>query len=339
MVAMSEPLVRAVSVKKYFPVRRSLIDVLLRSKQSYVRAVDNVSFEIASGEVFALVGESGSGKTTMGKLCLGIHQPTSGKLYFDGVDVSNIRGKEFREFRKSTQMIYQDPGAALNPRVRVGEAVREPLKFYGQGTSDSQKAKVHAIFERVGLSPSESFYPRFPHQLSGGQRQRVVIARALILEPKFVVADEPVAMVDVSVRAQIIELLLRLKEQFELTYLLITHDLAIAKYFADRIAIMYLGEIVEVGSRENIFKNAQHPYTQALISSVPVPDPKYKGKRIIVKGDIPSLINPPSGCRFHSRCPFARESCRTNLQHLEQVEQGHFVACEVKPFLQPRVTA
>ena len=336
---MVEPVIRAVNVKKYFPVKRGIGDFILRSKQKYVHAVDDVSFEVNKGEVFALVGESGSGKTTMGKVCLGIYPATSGKILFDGADIAQLKGEEFRRFRRSAQMVYQDPGASLNPRVRIGEAIREPLKFQKIGTKETQREKVLAVLERVGLSPAVNFYSRYPHELSGGQKQRVVIARSIILEPEFLVADEPVAMVDVSVRAQIIELLLSLRSEFNLTYILITHDLAIAKYFSDKIAIMYLGEIVELGTRESIFKNAQHPYTQALISSVPIPDPRLKEDRLIVKGEVPSPINPPSGCRFHPRCPYARESCSQNLQHLTEVENGHFVSCEVKPFAVQRVVS
>jgi peptide/nickel transport system ATP-binding protein len=333
----SEPLVRAVNVLKYFPVKRTFVDVVLRTPTRFVRAVDDVSFEIYPGEVFALVGESGSGKTTMGKLSIGVHKPTSGQIYFAGTDVASLKRKDFRNFRRDAQMIYQDPSAALNPRVKVGDAVREPLKFYNQGTKEEQVSVVHKILERVGLSPSESFYSRYPHELSGGQRQRVVIARSLVLQPRFIVADEPVAMVDVSVRAQIIELLLGLKKEFDLTFMLITHDLAIAKYISDRIAIMYLGQIVELGSRQDIFKNGQHPYTEALISSVPIPDPKYKSERLIVKGEVPSPVNPPSGCRFHPRCPYVRNSCRQNTQLLQEIENGHLVACEVKPFLSSKI--
>ena len=334
-----EPIIKVDRIKKYFPVKKTIGEVLFSKEQKYVHAIDDVSFEIEKGEVFSLVGESGSGKTTTGKVCLGVYPPTSGKIFFEGTDISSLKGEEFRQFRRSAQMVYQDPSASLNPRVRIGEAIKEPLKFYKTGTKERQRDQTLAVLERVGLSPAENFYPRYPHELSGGQKQRVVIARSIILQPKFIVADEPVAMVDVSVRAQILELMLSLQSEFNLTYLLITHDLAIAKYFSNRIAIMYLGQIVEMGSRDDIFKRGQHPYTQALISSVPIPDPKFKGSRLIVKGEVPSPIRPPSGCRFHPRCPYARESCRRDVQALEEIENGHFVACEVKPFFGQKVPA
>ncbi|MGA3108323.1 MAG: oligopeptide/dipeptide ABC transporter ATP-binding protein, partial [Candidatus Bathyarchaeia archaeon] len=234
-----------------------------------------------------------------------------------------------KKFRRTSQMVYQDPVAALNPRVRIGDAIAEPLKFHSIGTEVEQRERAFKMMRRVGFDPPEEIYSRFPHELSGGQRQRVVIARALILNPKFVVADEPVAMLDVSIRAQILKLLLDLKREMNLTLLIITHDIAIAKYFADRIGIMYLGKIVERADRERIFRNPMHPYTKALFSSVPVPDPEAAKARMIIKGEIPSAISPPPGCTFNPRCPFVFDRCRNEIPELLERDKGHFVSCHL----------
>ncbi|MGD1054968.1 MAG: ABC transporter ATP-binding protein [Nitrososphaerales archaeon] len=316
-------------VKKYFPVRRSFVEGLVGGKQKYVRAVDGVNLDIQEGEVFVLVGESGSGKTTLGKLGLRVYIPTSGKIFFEGQAIASLRGEELKKFRRSSQMVYQDPVAALNPRIRIGDAVAEPLKFHGIDDKATRREAALQLMSRVGFDPPEEFYSRFPHELSGGQRQRVVIARSLILCPKFVVADEPVAMLDVSIRAQILRLLLDLKKDMNLTLLIITHDLAIAKYFADHVAIMYLGQISESGGRDQIFKNPMHPYTKALFSSVPVPDPEASRSRMIIKGEIPSAITPPPGCRFNPRCPFVFDRCRVEEPALVPREDGHTVACHL----------
>lgn len=316
-------------VKKHFPVKRSLIEGLTGGKVKYVRAVDGVSLSVEEGETFVLVGESGSGKTTLGKLSIRVHLPSSGKVLFRGEDLSALRGEELMKFRASAQMVYQDPVAALNPRIRVGDAVEEPLKFHKRGTPAERREEVVEMLKRVGLDPPEEFIPRYPHELSGGQRQRVVIARSLILGPKLVVADEPVAMLDVSIRAQVLKLLLDLKKELNLTLLIITHDIAIAKYFADHVAIMYLGEVVESGRRDQIFKNPMHPYTQALFSAVPIPDPEAKKHRMIIKGEIPSAITPPAGCRFNPRCPFAFDRCRVEEPQLVSREGSQLVACHL----------
>jgi len=315
------------NLKKYFPVERSFLDKLLTSQKSFVHAVDDISFSMDRGDILGLVGESGSGKSTTGRICLKLIEPTSGKIVFDGVEFSKLRGEELRRFRRNMQMIFQDPTASLSPRIKVGEAIRHALSFQGVGILSEQIEKTRAMLERVGLKPWSSFYDRYPHQLSGGQRQRVVIARALVLNPKFVVADEPIAMVDVSVRAQILELMLELKKEFDLTYLFITHDLAMANYMCRTIAIMYLGKIVEMGPKEKVFGNSLHPYTLALLSSIPVPDPKVKLERIIPKGEIPSPINPPKGCRFHPRCPYAQAVCSQDETQLQEIEKDHYVAC------------
>jgi len=315
------------NLKKYFPVEKSFLDKLVTSQKSFVHAVDDISFSMDRGDILGLVGESGSGKSTTGRICLKLIEPTSGKIVFDGVELSKLRGEELRRFRRNMQMIFQDPTASLSPRIKVGEAIRHALSFQGEGKLSDQIERTRAMLERVGLKPWSSFYDRYPHQLSGGQRQRVVIARALVLNPKFVVADEPIAMVDVSVRAQILELMLELKKEFDLTYLFITHDLAMANYMCRTIAIMYLGKIVEMGPKEKVFGNSLHPYTLALLSSIPVPDPKVKLERIIPKGEIPSPINPPKGCRFHPRCPYAQAVCGQDETQLQEIEKDHYVAC------------
>ena len=315
------------NLKKYFPVEKGFLDRLLTSHKSFVHAVDDVSFSVNRGDILGLVGESGSGKSTTGRLCLKLIEPTTGSIMFEGVDLAKLHGEDLRRFRKNMQLIFQDPMSSLSPRIRIGDAVKHALSFQGVGTANEQTERARAILERVGLTPWSNFYDRYPHQLSGGQRQRVVIARALVLNPKFVVADEPIAMVDVSVRAQILELMLELKKEFDLTYLFITHDLAMANYVCHSIAIMYLGKIVETGSKEDVFGRPLHPYTLALLSSIPVPDPKAKLERIIPKGEIPSPINPPKGCRFHPRCPYAQEICSERGPQLEEIKPQRYAAC------------
>ena len=320
-------LLTVTNLKKYFPVEKGFLDRLLTSQKSFVHAVDDVSFSVNRGDILGLVGESGSGKSTTGRLCLKLIEPTTGSIMFEGVDLAKLHGEDLRRFRKNMQLIFQDPMSSLSPRIRVGDAVRHALSFQGVGTASEQTERTRAILERVGLKPWSNFYDRYPHQLSGGQRQRVVIARALVLNPKFVVADEPIAMVDVSVRAQILELMLELKKEFDLTYLFITHDLAMANYVCHSIAIMYLGKIVEAGSKEDVFGRPLHPYTLALLSSIPVPDPKAKLQRIIPKGEIPSPINPPKGCRFHPRCPYAQDICSEREPQLEEIKPQRYAAC------------
>ena len=315
------------NLKKYFPVEKSFLDKLLTSQKGFVHAVDDISFSMNRGDILGLVGESGSGKSTTARLCLKLIEPSSGSVVFDGMDLSKLGGEELRRFRKNMQLIFQDPTASLSPRIKVGDAIRHALSFQGVGTPSEQTERTRAMLERVGLKPWSNFYDRYPHQLSGGQKQRVVIARALVLNPRFVAADEPIAMVDVSVRAQILELMLELKKEFDLTYLFITHDLAMANYVCHSIAIMYLGKILETGSKEEVFGRPLHPYTLALLSSIPVPDPKAKIERIIPKGEIPSPINPPKGCRFHPRCPYAQNICSEREPQLEEIKPHHYAAC------------
>ena len=324
---MKEKILSIQGLKKYFPVQRTFIENLVKREAQYIRAVDDVTFDIDRGEVFGLAGESGSGKTTIGRLVLRLTEPTAGKILFNGTDLTSLQGEEFRRFRRKMQVIFQDPYASLNPRMKIGEAIGHPLEIHNIAKNREEKDKVLAMMERVGLSPASTLYDKYPHQLSGGQRQRVAIARALILQPEFVVADEPIAMVDVSMRAMILELMMELKKEFGLTYLFITHDLATAKYVCNRIAIMYLGKIVESGPLQEVFLNPRHPYTEALLSAVPIPDPKADRKKLIPKGEIPNPINPPAGCRFHPRCPHAQAICSQDEPQLQETEKDHYVAC------------
>jgi len=324
---MNDNLVEVRGLKKWFPVQTSFVETLLTRRIDYVRAVDGISFDIRRGEVFGLAGESGSGKTTTGRLILRLVEPTEGEIRFEGEDVVSLGSKQMRELRRRMQIIFQDPYASLNPRMKIGDGIGHALEIHGIAHGATKRQIVVSLMEKVGLTPAAMLYEKYPHQLSGGQRQRAVIARALVMNPELVVADEPIAMADVSVRALLLELMIRLKEELELTYLFITHDLATAKYICDRIAIMYLGEIVEVGQLKDVYTSPLHPYTQALLSAVPVPDPKVRREKVLPTGEIPNPINPPSGCRFHPRCSSAKEICSREEPHLIEVESGHFVAC------------
>jgi len=323
------PLVEVKDLTKYFPVQKSFLEATLSGRREYVRAVDGISFEINEGETFGLVGESGSGKTTTGRILVRLIEPTSGEIKFNGQLVTRMTADESERFRRRAQIIFQDPTAALNPRMTIGQAIKHPLDIHRIGTDSERKEEVIRMLKRVGLTPPEVLYNKYPHQLSGGQRQRVVIGRAMILKPEFVVADEPVAMVDVSIRAQILDLMASLKDELRLTYVFITHDLATANYFCDRIAIMYLGRIVEVGLKQEVFRSPKHPYTVALMSAIPVPDPKHKPERLIPRGEIPSPINPPSGCRFHPRCPKAFDRCPREDPGMIGITSTHHVACHL----------
>lgn len=317
-------------LKKYFPVQHGLLEQLTTRHLSFVRAVDSVSFALNKGDIFGLVGESGSGKTTTGRLTIGLVKPTSGSIKLGGVDIPGLSGTELRNMRRRMQIIFQDPTASLSPKLTVGDAVADALKLLEGLDNASAKEEVIKMFEYVGLSPAAELYGRYPGNLSGGQKQRVVIARALITSPEYVVADEPVAMVDVSVRAQILDVMRGMHEKLGLTYLFITHDLAVAKYLCNRVGIMYLGKIAEQGDTKEIFRIPLHPYTQALLAAVPVPDPSAKRDKKIPHGEIPDAINPPPGCRFNPRCPYATDVCRTEEPPLRAVDGAHpthLVAC------------
>lgn len=324
----SDILVRVENLKKYFPVQSGLIANLLNHGNiPAVKAIDDVSFEIRRGEVFGLAGESGSGKSTIGRVVLNLLPPTDGRVIFDGIDLSTLDPETMRRLRSRMQVIFQDPLASLNPRMTIGETIEHPVKIHMDSSPQERRRIVWDILEKVGLSPAEQYYNKYPHQISGGQRQRVVIARALVTAPELVVADEPIAMADVSVRALLLDLMMRLKEEFNLTYLFITHDLATAKYICDRIAIMYLGKLCEVGTLTDVYKHPIHPYTRALLEAVPVPDPRHRRQEPMPEGEIPNAINPPSGCRFHPRCPFAKPVCAEEEPALRELESGHKVAC------------
>ncbi|RKX42180.1 MAG: oligopeptide ABC transporter ATP-binding protein [Thermotogae bacterium] len=323
-------LLKVNDLRKHFPIRRSFTEVITRRKQRFVKAVDGISFEIKKGETLGLVGESGSGKTTTGRLVLRLIEPSSGNVVFEDTNIMALSKEEMRRFRKRMQVIFQDPMAALNPYMKIGEAIRHGLQIHHIGASKKeQKEMVMEMLRRVNLTPENDFYNRYPRELSGGQRQRAVIARALVLQPKFIVADEAVAMLDVSVRSQLLKLLTDLKQEMDLTYLFITHDLATTKYICHRIAVMYLGKIVEIGSFENIYNNPLHPYTKALIAAVPEPDPMRKKQKSIPQGEVPDPVNPPSGCRFHPRCSVASKECSAIEPQLIETEKGHFVACHL----------
>jgi len=310
------------------PVNRGFLEnMLTRSEAQFVRAVDGVSFDIYRGEVFGLVGESGSGKTTVGRLALRLLEPTEGEVIFDNMDLSVYSKEELRHLRSRMQVIFQDPMASLNPRMSLSDAVAHPLKIHHPEKMGEKDQIVHDVFEDVGLVPPRNFLNKYPHQISGGQRQRVVIARALVTEPDLILADEPIAMADVSVRALLLDLMNRLKEEHNLTYLFITHDLATAKYICDRIGVMYLGKMVEISKLEVVYSKPLHPYTQALMAAVPIPDPNQRRTQPLPQGEIPSPINPPSGCSFHPRCPYAEDICGRDEPKFREIEPGHQVAC------------
>ncbi|MFC7678943.1 ABC transporter ATP-binding protein [Paenibacillus sp. GCM10028914] len=318
---MSEALIEVTDLKKYFPITGGVFQRTVGN----VKAVDGVSFSINRGESFGLVGESGCGKSTVGRTLLRLLEKTDGKVVFKGQDIHKLSRDKMRGMRPKMQIVFQDPFSSLNPRIKVGEAIGEALLDHGLVNRKDLKERVIETLKICGLS--DYHYDRFPHEFSGGQRQRIGIARALILNPEFIVADEPVSALDVSIQAQIINLLSDLQKEKQLTYLFISHDLSVVEHLCDRIGVMYLGSMVEMASKEELFRNPLHPYTKALLSAVPVPDPLAKRDRIVLKGDIPSPANPPSGCKFHTRCPMASDLCKQQVPEYRNMGDNHFVAC------------
>jgi peptide/nickel transport system ATP-binding protein len=319
------------NLKKWYPVRLGLFRSIVKGEKLHVRAVDGIDFEVMEGEILGLVGESGSGKTTTGRLVLKLIEPTSGKIIYRGKDITKISSTETRQLRRKMQMVFQDPYESLNPKMLVSDIIAEPLRVQKIIEDESEiRELVLKILEEVDLVPPEEFYYRYPHELSGGQRQRVATARAFVLNPDFVVADEPVSMLDVSIRASVLKLMLNLVKERKVSFLYITHDLALAKHMCDRIVVMYLGKIMEKSDAERLVKDPLHPYTRALIQAVPVPDPSARRVEVVIKGEIPSPINPPSGCRFHNRCPsYIGDICKLKEPPLIEVEKGRFVACHL----------
>jgi oligopeptide/dipeptide ABC transporter ATP-binding protein len=318
---LPEEILRIEHLKKYFKVGGGF----LGGKAVSIQAVDDISFSVKRGETFGLVGESGCGKTTLGQTIIRLYEPTEGNILFNGANLSKLSAGQMRPYRRDIQMIFQDPSASLDPRMTVGTVISEPLNIAGIGTRAERREKVQELLRVVGLNAY--FANRYPHEFSGGQRQRIGIARALAMNPQLVICDEPVSALDVSIQAQVLNLLKQLQDQFNLTYLFIAHNLAVVAHIADRIGVMYLGKLVEVADSRAITENPKHPYTQALISAIPLPQPGRSRKRIILEGDVPSPANPPSGCRFHPRCPIARSNCAEFEPPLEEKESGHWVAC------------
>ena len=318
------PLLQVDALKKHFPVRKGL----LRRTVGQVYAVDDVSFTIASGETLGLVGESGCGKTTVGRTILRLIEPTAGAIRIEGHDITHLGKSDLRPYRQQMQIIFQDPFSSLNPRMRAGDIVGEPLKIHGTASRKDRRERVAQLFDRVGLRRAQM--DNYPHQFSGGQRQRIGVARALALNPKLIICDEPVSALDVSIQAQVINLLMDLQRDMQLSYLFISHNLAVVEHISHRIAVMYLGRIVEYTDKTTLFTKPLHPYTEALLAAVPVPDPAIKRVKRVVQGDVPSPLKPPSGCHFHTRCPYVVARCKVDSPKLREVEPGHQVACHLR---------
>jgi len=325
-MSKNSELVRVEHLTKHFPIMRGLV---IQRQIAAVQAVDDVSFLIYPGETLGLVGESGSGKTTVGRTLLQLHRPTSGKVFYRDMELTSMKGEEMRRVRRHMQMVFQDPYASLNPRMTIGNIIAEPLEVHGIGNGKERKVRVQELLQLVGLS--HYYVNRYPHEFSGGQRQRIGVARALALKPEFIVLDEPISALDVSIQAQVVNLLEELQEEFGLTYLFIAHDLSMVRHISDRTAVMYLGKIVELATRDELYNHPLHPYTQALLSAVPIPDPiqERKRQRIILEGSVPSPINPPEGCRFNPRCPVAIDICSEVEPEWREVSPGHWVACHI----------
>ncbi len=315
------------NLTKLFPIKAGFIASLM-GKEVHVHAVNDVEFKIYDREILGIVGESGCGKTTCGRLLVRLETPTRGTMQFNGQEIGGLKGRELKRFRRSVQMIFQDPYESLNPRLSVFATIAEPLIVHGVGdTIEDREELVRKALEYAELKPPEEFMYRFPHELSGGQRQRVAIARTLVLRPQFIVADEPVSMLDVSIRAGIMNLMLNLREEYGIPFMFISHDVSVTRYMSDRIGVMYLGDFAELAGSEDIIKNPMHPYTEALLSAVPVPDPTAKHGRVKIKGDLPSPINLPPGCTFHPRCLYKKDICKSQAPEFKEVEPGHFVHC------------
>ncbi|WPK13805.1 dipeptide ABC transporter ATP-binding protein [Lysinibacillus louembei] len=320
---MANVLLKVENLTKYFPIRAGM----LARKVGDVKAVNDISFEVYEGETLGIVGESGCGKSTTGRVIMRLHEPTSGKITFDGVELTSLSNEEMRKARRDIQMVFQDPYASLNPRHTIEKILEEPLIVHGIGTAEERRRKVIEYLEVVGLSAYHA--KRYPHQFSGGQRQRIGIARALMTNPKLIIADEPVSALDVSIQAQVLNLMQKLQEDLKLTYIFIAHDLGVVRHISDRVGVMYLGRMVELANSEDLYAEPLHPYSQALLSAVPIPDPNYEREQVILTGDIPSPSNPPTGCAFHTRCPMAMDICKQQVPQFKEAKTGHSVACHL----------